>query len=447
MSERRLQSLVYNAVMAIKDGEKNLARNYLDRALYSARDHDVLADIWFYFSEIEDEPAEKRKALEQALSYRMTHARARRALAVVDGRLKADDVINPDAIPAPIAGDSEANADRFMCPNCGARMSFAPDGQSLVCDFCASSGDAIAEEGALSEEQDFFGAMATLRGHSKPVSRQIFHCKGCGAEFILPPDQISASCAYCTSPHVVSLEQTRELLDPDAVIPHAFSQREATKLLVDWVQAHDFTPQGHVLPPRGFYLPVWTFDFAGFISYSGQRYEDEDNPFKQGARNRVKVTERGEYPVYIDDLVLPANHDYRDLVQKLIKTYDFGKSKPYDQRYLSNWAAEAYEIALGDASLEARSRAYKFYQKKLQRDMRKLMNLTTSSANLAIDSYKLLMLPIWLTTYPYAGKEYQVLINGQTRAVQGQLPKEIEKESKKRKKSNGGLLDWLDDIF
>ena len=442
MSERRVQSLMYNAVTALKSGEKNLARNYLDRALYSARDHDTLADIWFYLSQTTDDETQKREHLEEALSYRMTHARARRALAVLDGRLKEEEIINPDAKPAIENADSETKADRFTCPNCGARMSFAPDGQSLVCDFCTSGG-AVDASGDLAEEKDFFSTMATLRGHSKPTAQKIFHCDGCGAEFILPPNDISESCAYCASPHVVSHEKTRELLDPDAIIPHAFDQRQAAKYLVAWVQKNEFTPQGTVRPPSGFYLPIWTFDFAGVISYSGQRYEDDDNPFKTGRNNRVVVTEKGDYPVYIDDLILPANKGMNREAIKLLESYAFREAKPYDARYLANWAAEAYEIALGDASIEARSRAYKQYRKKIKRERSDLMNLHTSSANMAIDSYKLLMLPIWITVYPFGGQAYQVFINGQNGAVRGELPSALVKEKKK----NGGLKGWLDEIF
>ena len=442
MDEAYNRNLFKNAEIALKDGDKKMARRYLERLFLSSRDYDQLADGWYYMSEISDDPTEKRNALEQALSYRMTHAMARRALAVLDGRLKADEIINPDEKPTPLTGDSAASADRFNCPNCGARMSFAPDGQNLVCDFCASGG-AVDATGELAEEKDFFGAMATLRGHSKPVARQVFHCEGCGAEFILPPDQISVSCAYCTSPHVVSLEESRELLDPDAILPQELSQKHAIEALVDWVRKNNFTPQGKVQPPRGFYLPVWTFDFAGFISYSGQRYEDEDNPLQMRSRKRVLVTERGEYPVYIDDLVLPANHDYRDMVLQLIETYNFRESKPYDARYLANWPAEAYEISLGDASLEARSRAYKQYKKKLKFEKGELRNLTTSSANMAIDSYKLLMLPIWIATYLFDGEEYHVLINGQNGSVHGELPPLVEKEEKPKRRNR--FLDWLNE--
>ena len=442
MDEAYSRHLFKTAEIALKEGDKEMARRYLERFFLNARDHVQLADAWYYMSQVEDDPVEKRNALEEALSYRMTHARARRALAVLDGRLDADEIIDPDQKPAPLTGDAETSADRFMCPNCGARMSFAPDGQSLVCDFC-TSGSAVDTTGNPSEEKDFFSTMATLRGHSKPTARKVFHCDGCGAEFILPPNDISESCAYCASPHVVSHEETRELLDPDAIIPHALNAKQAALLLVEWVKNNNFTPKGKVKPPRGFYLPVWTFDFAGVITYSGQRYEEDENPFNTRSRRRKKVMEKGEYPVYIDDLVLPANHDYQDMVLMLIETFNFDRSKPYDARYLANWAAEAYEIALGDASLEARSRAYKKYKKKLRRDKSYLMNMSTSSANLAIDSYKLLMLPVWMTTYPYDGEEYHVFINGQNGAVRGELPMAVMKANKK----NGGLFGWLDEIF
>src|SRR5919109_1402115 len=131
------KELLRSGIIDAKAGNRESARRYLDRAIYMSNDHDVLAEAWFWMSEVLDDKVEKRKALENCLANDLQHARARRSLAVLDGKLKANEIINPDKLPSALAGLHDANAERFMCPKCGGRMSFAPDGQSLVCDYCS----------------------------------------------------------------------------------------------------------------------------------------------------------------------------------------------------------------------------------------------------------------------------------------------------------------------
>src|ERR1051326_5352406 len=125
------KDLLRNGIIDAKSGNKASARRYLDRAVYMSNDHEVLAEAWFWMSQVVDDATEKRKALENCLANDLQHARARRALAVLDGKLKADEIIDPDHIPSVPAGLQTADAQRFVCPKCGGRMSFAPDGQSL----------------------------------------------------------------------------------------------------------------------------------------------------------------------------------------------------------------------------------------------------------------------------------------------------------------------------
>ncbi len=436
MLQNHAQSLLRNAVISAKNGEYKLAEQYLDRVFAATDDHDTLAEAWYRLSEITSDPAEKRKMVENALSHNMTHAQARRSLAILDGKIKSEEVVDPDALPAAPQEDVKADAQRFTCPKCGGRMVYSPDGRSLVCEFCARDENLSSTGGKGADEQDFFAAMATVRGHSKPVARQVFHCQGCGAEFILPPGVISATCAYCASPHVVSLAETRALLDPDAIIPHVFDQRRAIRILVDWVRQHEFTPQGKVIPPRGFYLPVWTFDVGGSIDYRGESEPDEIDVvlLQQPSPGR----EQGSYPVLVDDLSIPASSKLERRVEPLIATYDLRQAKPYDPRYLSDWPAEVYDVPLADASLAARSQAYARYKKILPQKFAHLENFKMSSANLAIDSYKLLLLPLWMTVVPYEDKEYVVLVNGQTGTVQGEVPPGAQKSIK------GWLSNLLD---
>jgi len=426
------KSLLRSGIIEAKAGEKSVAARYLNRALTTSRDHDVLAEAWYWLSAVTEDVAEKRAMLENCLAQDLRHTRARRALAIIDGKLKEDEIIDPDKLPGAPADLVRANADRFMCPKCGARMAFSPDGSSLVCDFCRRRDALQSKEEA--EEKDFLVAMATARGHRKPVSMQVFHCQGCGAEFILPPNLISTSCAYCESPHVVSLENERELLQPEGVIPHAFDREQARHILEDWVAGHRSNPQNGVDFPRGAYLPVWTFDIGGEIAYRGERVKVErKSRFDSDATIHVSDT----YPVYINDLAVPASRKIATRFSRLLPGYDLRETRPYDPRYLASWPAEVYDVPMADASLDAREQAYARYKRIIPARIPDLYNLRTTSEGLMIESFKLVLVPVWITEIPFDGKGYTLLVNGQNGLVEGDTPA----------KPKAGLLEWLKDIL
>jgi len=437
MSSDYAKELLRSGIIDAKTGSKDTARRYLDRAIYMAGSHDVLAEAWFWMGEVTDDPVEKRKAYENCLSHDLHHTRARRALAIADGKLKAEDVINPDKLPAAPDGLREAQADRFMCPKCGGRMAFSPDGSTLVCDYCTRQ-HALGLGSGTENEKDFIVAMATMKGHGKPLQEQVFHCNGCGAEFILPPKQISSNCAYCDSPHVVNLEKSNDLIAPNSILPFAFDQKQATRLLVDWVQGNQIEPEKKVDIPRGIYLPMWTFDIGGEIDYTAEIVEQEDNPFTK--RREKKVTRiNDKYPVMVNDLALPASRKLSAVFMKLIPAFDLSALKEYDPRYLASWLAEVYDVPMADASLDARSQAFNRIKKQMPHLLGGINIVRTSSAGMLVESFKLALLPVWMTELPFGGREHLVLINGQSGVVESDLPS--------REEEGGGLFSFLADLL
>ena len=113
------RDLLRSGIIDAKAGNKASARRYLDRAIYISNDHDVLAEAWFWMSQVTEDGGEKRKALENCLAHDLYHARARRALAILDGKLKADEIVDPDHLPPAPEGLHAVDAQRFMCPKCG----------------------------------------------------------------------------------------------------------------------------------------------------------------------------------------------------------------------------------------------------------------------------------------------------------------------------------------
>jgi predicted RNA-binding Zn-ribbon protein involved in translation (DUF1610 family) len=436
MTSDYAKELLRTGIIEVKAKHFDSARRYLDRAIYMARSHDVIAEAWFWMSEAVETKEEKRKALENCLSHDLRHARARRALAILDGKLKDDDVIDPNHLPPAPQGLRDADAQRFMCPKCGARMSFAPDGSNaLVCDYCTNQHALGLHKN--NDEKDFIVAMATMKGHGKPLQEQAFHCNGCGAEFILPPKQISSSCAYCDSPHVIRLENTKDLLAPDAIIPFAFDNKQATKYLIEWVEKNKIKPEKKVDLPRGLYLPLWTFDIGGSIEYTGEMIQYEDEFFGEKKQKKV-IRVSDEYPIIVDDYPIPASRKLSSVFHELIPTFDLKALKPYDPRFLSSWLAEIYDVPMADASLDARSMAYKKYKNEMSYLISNVKIIHTSSAKITVESFKLNLLPVWMTEIPFGGREHLVLINGQNGFVESDLDD---------KQEEGGLLSWLGDLL
>jgi predicted RNA-binding Zn-ribbon protein involved in translation (DUF1610 family) len=429
------QELLRSGIIEIRAGNRAAGRRYLDRALYMANDREVTAEAWYWMSLAADGEEEKRAALENCLANDLQHARARRALAVLDGKLKVDEIIDPEA---PMAGIDlgKMEARQYVCPRCGGRMMYAPDGQSLVCEYCKLPGRIVAAK-ARAGETDFIVAMATRRGHSRPLREQIRHCQDCGAEFILPAGQISFICAYCGCAQVVSVAASREVIEPDGILPHAFDQRHAQDVLDDWMAALKIAQKDAVQRPRGLYLPAWSFTLGGGIDYTGERAATETADRSAFAARREEVRDR--HPVMLN-LSVAASRRPSAPFARLMASYDMGAVQPYDARYLAAWPAELYDISMAEASLEARGRAYAELRHELPSLVAPVRVLSTSSANLTIDSFRLDLLPVWMTEVSFASRSGIVLINGQNETVQGDglKPSGIHK---------GDLMSWLGDLL
>jgi hypothetical protein len=430
------KELLKSGIIDFKAGNRKSARRYFDRAVYISNDHDVLAEAWFWMSQVVEGAEEKRKALENCLAHDLQHARARRALAVLDGKLRADEIIDPDRLPPAPEGLHAASAERFMCPKCGGRMSFSADGQSLVCEYCSRNQRFTAQPGSA-QEKDFLIAMATARGHGKPLEQQVFHCEGCGCEFILPPSQISTICVYCGSPQVVNWESEEELLAPDGILPHAFDRERAAQILAEWIKSSGIELAKQADGPRGVYLPLWTFDLGGGIDYVGET--NDDSQIQLNSRNPRRIRVSDCYAVQVNDLPVPASRKLSGVFVKLISGFELKAIKPYDTRYLASWPAEIYDIPMAEASLDARAQTLTRYKRDLPSLLAPVNIVSTSSAKMTVESFRLNLLPVWVAELHFGGREHMVLIDGQKGTVASDLPERSER--------SGGVLDYLADLL
>src|SRR5262245_54477000 len=159
------RDLLVRGLAAARGGEKGLARKYLQLFLAIDPPTNQQIEALNALAEIAETDSEKRDYVTRVLAFDPINGTARRTLAILDGRLHPDDIVNPDRLP-PLQTPPPSDVFRLTCPRCGSgQMSPAPNGTALVCEHCGYS-EAIASQPARAvRDQDFYAAMWSAKGH------------------------------------------------------------------------------------------------------------------------------------------------------------------------------------------------------------------------------------------------------------------------------------------
>jgi hypothetical protein len=413
---------------AAKVGEKAEAIRLLERCLSMDPPFEERMEALYWLSEVTDDSRQKRQYLEEILANNLGDARARRKLAILDGKLKVDEIVDPDHIPAPLRGASQEEMARaFTCPRCGGRRVYAPDGQTLLCEYCDENEKVSAAPGREPDGDDFLLAMATAKAQRRPIEARSITCKGCGTLFLLPPEVITQTCPYCAAAYALEQVELRQLDAPDGIIPFKLDESAARSALKAWLQEKLPDEQWRVARGAAVYLPAWVFAMGGQIDWNGRIY-----------RNKKWLPVSGSRVVGEDNIVVPASQRPGLDLEKFFGLFDLGGIQPFDLRYLANWMAETFQISAADASLNARSQAIERIRANVQgvEMTQDISDFKLRTSNMLVTGYRLVLLPVWLNTYVLDEETgpLTVLVNGQTGQVQGKLPAQ-------------GLSGWLKQLF
>ncbi|AWD21266.1 TFIIB-type zinc finger domain-containing protein [Fuscovulum blasticum] len=334
---------------------------------------------------------------------------------------------------------------RWPCDQCGAQLRFAPGQTSLVCDHCGHV-QAIPQAGerkrarALAEHDLAAGLRDDL-----PVSAietvQTSTCTSCGARIEFSGATHATECPFCASPVVVDSGGAR-LIKPQAVVPFVLTEDEARKAMIAWMGSLWFAPSTLLEYARkgrrmnGIYVPFWTFDAATRSSYTGMRgdayYESRTVTVRVNGRDESRTEQVRKirwYPAsgrvardFDDVLVLGSASLPRRLGNELTP-WDLGRLEPYSPDYLAGFSAEGYTIALADADAQSKAVMAQVIEQDVRRDIGgDEQRITSVDTDFSDETFKHILLPVWMAAYKYNGKSYRFLVNGQTGEVQGERP-------------------------
>src|SRR5262249_41627824 len=125
-----------------------------------------------------------------------------------------------------------------------------------------------------------------------------------------------------------------------------------------------------------------------------------------------------------DDELVAASVGVDPAKLRAIEPFPTENLAPYDTGYVAGWVVERYQIDLVAAAQRSRDA-----MEKKADSMCASQGPGDTSRNLNVDAdfsgqtFKHILLPIWLLSYSYGARKFQVVINGYTGEIAGDYPK------------------------
>ena len=332
---------------------------------------------------------------------------------------------------------------KFACPACGGEAQWNPAKKALVCPFCGTVAPmALPKEGELAiAEHDLVTALRSIPDDQRgwQAEKKSVKCQSCQAITVFDPTRVAQRCDFCGSSALIPFEEIKAPIRPESLLEFRISETDVRDKIRIWYGSRWFAPnalKGRALTDtlHGVYLPYWTFDAqvhaewnaeSGYHYYETEHYTDSDGKrqTRQVQRTRWEPSS-GALDHFFDDELVPASKGVTpELLRKIEPFPTTTDLKPYDPGFLSGWVVEQYQIDLIAAAQNARTvmdgKIEGLCDAEVPGDTHRGLQV---ASDYSAQTFKHILVPIWIVAYTYGSQSYQVVVNGYTGAMAGKHP-------------------------
>lgn len=337
---------------------------------------------------------------------------------------------------------SIAAVQKYPCAACGAQAEWNPARQLLVCSFCGTAAPFSVDDktGALIEH-DLVKALREIPDADRGwlEAKRTVQCQSCKAVSVFDAARVGQNCDFCGSPALLDYSEIKAPIRPQGILPfkvEAGSVREQIRkwFSTKWLAPNDLKQRALVDRVHGVYIPYWTFDAhvvcpwtadAGHYYYTTEQYRDNKGHSRTRQVRHVRwEPAAGEVRHFFDDEPVSGSHGVRQDLLRKVEPFATAELVGYDTAYLSGFVVEHYQVVLLEAAEQSQAGMH-----------RKLIDLCAAQIpgdthrNLEIhptysgQTFKHVLVPVWLLSYTYGTKIYQVVVNGYSGQMAGDYPR------------------------
>lgn len=335
--------------------------------------------------------------------------------------------------PAPEEAPEEETR-TFKCSSCGAVVSYSATEQQLTCPHCGQAQEITAEAvGRMAAEFEFTLETMEHAQYGWGEERRELACESCGAVVAVAPGTLTSTCAFCGSNRVLAHSAVGAVLRPTSLVPFAVDQEQCQAQVAEWLG------RGWMHPPElrsvrvlremsGIYLPFWTFDAHVQAHWKAEVGRERTERYYEDGEWKTRTVidwkwRSGQVHLPINDHLVPGTAKVSQIILHKVTPFDLHGLVEYDPSYLAGWQAKTYDMPLQQAweigkeemREQAKHACYDDTGSSHVRNMR-------MTADFADERWRYILLPVYLASYHFDGRTFQVMVNGQTGKVAGQKP-------------------------
>ena len=299
----------------------------------------------------------------------------------------------------------------YRCVNCGGNVVYEPSKKKMICLSCG--GDECQE---VVPSQD-------------PVI-----CINCGSQIPYTEFQSAGRCPACGT-YLLRDDKVTYPYGADVVLPFKISKHEAEDKLKDEFGKKLFIPgtflsQKTLEKMKGIYVPFWMYDYDSNVDYhaTGTKVRTWTSGDKRYTETSYFDVARKLHINY-EGIPVDASIAMEDGIMDLMEPYDYTALIKHDNKYLSGFEAETYNMTPDEVEPRANEKADKANRgwiREYTSGYDTLINEMFNSNNRQTGT-KFALMPVWMYEYRFQGKNYKFYVNGQTGKCVGTSPRSTAK--------------------
>ena len=344
----------------------------------------------------------------------------------------------------------------YQCPSCTGPLHFGSESGVLECDYCGSrfsvddienmfaeknahAEDATREQEAKEAEEHIRQAQWDMDAAGEDWggeedSLHAYNCPSCGAELICDETTAATSCPYCGNPSIIpgKLSGSKK---PDLIIPFQVDKTAAVAALKKHYQGKPLLPkafkaENHIQEIKGVYVPFWLYDaqVSADMTFNTTRVHTHTTP-------KEYVTETDHFLVHREgtldfkNVPVDGSSQMPDGHMDAIEPYRFEELKPFSLAYLPGFLADRYDVSKEDCAARANQRCAASIEDAMRSTVVGYASCITTRKNVDIKpgKVKYALLPVWMLSTQWKGKNFLFAMNGQTGKLIGDLPIDMGK--------------------